>query len=65
MIIVAHPKDTVMSEFIDALFDPNIAFLRNALFAGLLASLSFGIIGLSDSSDPFGCFMTTPEKIQS
>ena len=45
MIIVAHPKDTVMSEFIDALFDPNIAFLRNALFAGLLASLSFGIIG--------------------
>lgn len=34
-----------MSEFITALTDPNISFLRYALFAGLLASFSFGIVG--------------------
>lgn len=34
-----------MLEFISALGDPDIAFLRYALIAGLLASISFGIIG--------------------
>lgn len=34
-----------MSEFISALTDPNVSFLRNALFAGILASFSFGIVG--------------------
>ncbi|MFZ5775329.1 MAG: metal ABC transporter permease [Thermodesulfobacteriota bacterium] len=32
-------------EFLDALSDPAIPFLRYALLAGLLASLSFGVIG--------------------
>jgi len=34
-----------MVEFIQALEDPDIAFLRYALIAGLLAGISFGIIG--------------------
>lgn len=34
-----------MQSFIGALFDPDIAFLRNALLAGLLASVPFGVIG--------------------
>ncbi|MDP8239679.1 MAG: metal ABC transporter permease [Candidatus Hatepunaea meridiana] len=34
-----------MFEFINALNDPNIPFLRYALIAGLLASLSFGVMG--------------------
>ena len=34
-----------MSEFIAALSNPDIGFLRYALFAGLLASIPFGVIG--------------------
>ena len=34
-----------MSEFIKALLDPDVAFLRYALIAGLLASVAFGIVG--------------------
>jgi zinc transport system permease protein len=34
-----------MSDFIEALRDPGFPFLRNALAAGLLASVSLGIIG--------------------
>ena len=34
-----------MIEFIQALTDPDIPFLRYALIAGLLLSFSFGIIG--------------------
>lgn len=34
-----------MIEFFNALQDPNIPFLRHALIAGILASISFGIIG--------------------
>lgn len=34
-----------MSEFIAAVMDPDIAFLRYSLVAGVLASLAFGIIG--------------------
>ena len=34
-----------MSEFIHAICDPHAPFLRHALFAGLLASVSFGIMG--------------------
>ncbi len=34
-----------MTEFIAALFDPNIPFIRYAFIAGMLASVAFGIIG--------------------
>lgn len=34
-----------MTEFLDALRDPHLGFLRDALAAGLLASVAFGIIG--------------------
>lgn len=34
-----------MPNFFDALTDPNLVFLRYALFAGLLAAPAFGIIG--------------------
>ena len=34
-----------MAEFIDIVFDPNVHFLRLALIAGVLASISFGIMG--------------------
>ncbi|MBD3335296.1 MAG: iron chelate uptake ABC transporter family permease subunit [Candidatus Eisenbacteria bacterium] len=34
-----------MAEFLEALGNPNIPFLRYALIAGLLASISFGVIG--------------------
>ncbi len=34
-----------MSEFLGALTDPNLVFLRYALIAGLLSSVAFGIIG--------------------
>lgn len=34
-----------MSEFLTALTNPDIGFLRYALFAGLLASVPFGVIG--------------------
>ncbi|MBN2580868.1 MAG: metal ABC transporter permease [Pirellulales bacterium] len=34
-----------MSDFIDALRDPLVPFVRYALLAGVLASLSFGVIG--------------------
>ena len=34
-----------MIEFIDALRNPDIAFLRYALIAGILGSISFGIVG--------------------
>lgn len=34
-----------MTGLIETLFDPNIPFLRYALFAGLLSSVSFGIVG--------------------
>jgi zinc transport system permease protein len=34
-----------MTEFLDALTDPHVAFLRYALAAGVLASVAFGIVG--------------------
>jgi zinc transport system permease protein len=34
-----------MTDFFDALTDPNVAFLRCALVVGLLASVSLGIVG--------------------
>ncbi|OPZ22568.1 MAG: Manganese transport system membrane protein MntB [candidate division BRC1 bacterium ADurb.BinA364] len=34
-----------MSDFLDALRDPNVAFLRYSLVAGILASVSFGVVG--------------------
>ena len=34
-----------MNEFITALFDPSFSFLRNALAAGLLSSILFGVLG--------------------
>lgn len=45
MIIVAVQEDTSMIELWDALTDPDLPFLRYALITGLLASISFGIIG--------------------
>lgn len=34
-----------MSGFIAALFDPSMPFVRNALFAGLLSAVLFGVLG--------------------
>lgn len=34
-----------MTDFFQALLDPDAAFLRHALFAGLIASFTFGIVG--------------------
>lgn len=34
-----------MTDFISSLFNPDLAFLRNALFAGLLSSVLFGTLG--------------------
>lgn len=34
-----------MNEFLTALFDPNLPFIRYALLSGILASIPFGIIG--------------------
>lgn len=34
-----------MSEFVNALVDPDIPFLRYALLAGLMASIAFGMVG--------------------
>jgi zinc transport system permease protein len=34
-----------MTEFLSALFNPAMPFLRNALFAGLLSSILFGVLG--------------------
>lgn len=34
-----------MIDFINALLDPNLSFLRNALAAGLLSSVLFGVLG--------------------
>ncbi len=34
-----------MNDFFDTLLDPGFPFLRNAIISGLLASISFGIVG--------------------
>ncbi|MCX8065116.1 MAG: metal ABC transporter permease [Candidatus Hydrogenedentes bacterium] len=34
-----------MNDFLEALFDPEFPFLRNAILSGVLASISFGIVG--------------------
>ncbi|HNY17071.1 MAG TPA: metal ABC transporter permease [Treponemataceae bacterium] len=34
-----------MNGFLAALFDPNLAFIRNALLAGILSSVLFGVLG--------------------
>ncbi|HOV63733.1 MAG TPA: metal ABC transporter permease, partial [Spirochaetia bacterium] len=34
-----------MSGFFSALFDPDLPFIRNAAFAGLLSSVLFGVLG--------------------
>jgi zinc transport system permease protein len=34
-----------MKEILEALSDPNVAFFRYAVFAGIIASVSFGIVG--------------------
>ena len=45
MITNVRKKDISMLEFLQALCDPDIAFLRYALTAGMLAGIAFGIIG--------------------
>ena len=45
MNVVASMKENPMSSFIAALFNPDLPFLRNALFAGLLSSVLFGVLG--------------------
>ena len=45
MIIAAAPEGMSMTELWAALFDPYLPFLRYALITGLLASVSFGVIG--------------------
>jgi zinc transport system permease protein len=45
MTIVAAPEVTNMTELLAALVDPDLPFLRYGLITGLLASISFGIIG--------------------
>ena len=45
MITAAATRDMIMTELLTALTDPDLPFLRYALLTGLLASISFGIIG--------------------
>ncbi len=45
MIITAPWRGIPMTEFMAALADPHLPFLRYAFMAGILASISFGIIG--------------------
>jgi len=45
MITAAAQRGTNMIEFLAALSDPDLPFLRYALFTGLFASIAFGIIG--------------------
>jgi zinc transport system permease protein len=45
MTTAAALKDTNMTELFAALTDPDLPFLRYGLLTGLLASISFGIIG--------------------
>ncbi len=45
MIIAAGKRGMNMTDLLAALADPDLPFLRYALFTGLLASISFGIIG--------------------
>ncbi len=45
MIITVLWRAIPMTEFLAALADPHLPFLRYALIAGILASISFGIIG--------------------
>lgn len=45
MIIVVLPGGISVSEFIAALVNPDIPFMRYALLVGLLASIAFGVIG--------------------
>lgn len=45
MIIAVLREDISMTEFLAALSDPHIAFLRYAFMVGMLASVAFGIIG--------------------
>jgi zinc transport system permease protein len=45
MIIAVVLRGMNMTEFLTALLDPDLPFLRYALFTGLLASISFGVIG--------------------
>ena len=45
MITAAVQRGTNMIEFLAALTDPDLPFLRYALFTGLFASIAFGIIG--------------------
>ncbi len=45
MITAAAQKDMNMIEFLAALADPDLPFLRYALLTGLFSSIAFGIIG--------------------
>ncbi|MCW7752544.1 metal ABC transporter permease [Desulfobotulus sp. H1] len=45
MTIAAQKKGIPMSSMLSTLFDPDIVFLRYAVVAGLLSSISFGIVG--------------------
>ncbi|MEM9445949.1 MAG: metal ABC transporter permease [Verrucomicrobiota bacterium] len=36
----------IITEFFQDLFDPSLAFLRNALLVGLLGSVAFGLVGV-------------------
>ena len=45
MTMIVWKKDTIMTEFLNALYDQDISFLRYAFILGILASVAFGIIG--------------------
>ena len=45
MITAARKRGTPMSSLITILLDPDIVFLRYALAAGFLSSISFGVVG--------------------
>jgi zinc transport system permease protein len=45
MTLFRDVRTDKMAEFLAALRNPDIAFLRYALFAGILGSVSFGIVG--------------------
>lgn len=45
MIIAVPGRATAVMDFLEALADPAIPFLRHAFIAGILASVAFGIIG--------------------
>ena len=45
MITAVRKGDMNMAEFVSALCDPHVSFFRYAFIIGILASVSFGIVG--------------------